>query len=451
MMHRWSLYLMVVALPFNGLRPIANIGELSGDGFFYASLLYLAAAAASGGLPRFSNIAALLRTQSTYICLIAVSLPLCAATIFTNGYGHRSGIERYIVSTTVYLYYFFLASTILAQSRAIGILIFMRLLSRAFTVVAALLLAIGAWELLSWFIDPLRYALVGFRSLFSEHPLLAEGRLSGVSLEPSFNAFAILACIPFVIYQAHRPSRWRGLYISLATALLGLSILSGARTAYVGLVATMFSYIVWRGHLRKWLPNGIDGAIIVLGAFFVGIAVPYLIFFNIDPDQSTSNITRGYLTMAAITSGLVDVTGQGFGQVGFYVVNMAGSAVEYSWELMEFYQGGRYGELPPLFSWYARTFGEFGPLGYVLIAVSFSLPVARLFRRDQQLVGDRRHVFLIAALTIAQFFALALSIESLRVPQFWFAWILIVLTLSDQFWTGGDVTSRRRAYGAEAP
>jgi hypothetical protein len=183
---------------------------------------------------------------------------------------------------------------------------------------------------------------------------------------------------------------------------------------------------MWGGTLRFHVP--MLHAIAFVAMFVIGLVLPLIGFSMIEAGSPASNVTRAYLSTAAISAGLDSFWGQVFGQVTFHVVRQASSLIGYSWELTEFYYGTRYGVLPPLYSWYARSFGEFGITGYVLVGLGFSLVARRLFAIGHRTEGaTARALLFLGAMFLFQFLAMALSIESLRVPQFWFAWIFIAL------------------------
>lgn len=424
-----ALYALVFALPFNGLRPILDIGELSGEGFFYGSLLYMAIVLPVLLARRqslFPALFSLVRLQSVYIfCILLFSL-LSIETILANDYGLRNGPERFGVSLLTYGYYLFLSTVVLAHALSIGAAPFIAALSRAFTALGFCLALYCSLEALSWFAAPVRTAMTGFRSLFAIDPEPTIFRLSGVSLEPSFNAFALMISVPWAVMRAVATKRRR--YWALAAALTLLCAISGARTSYAGLAAMAIVTFAYKGAWRRVLPHGWDGAVFVMAMFAIGLILPLIGFSMIDAGSPTSNVTRAYIATAAINAGIESVWGQGFGQVSFFVVRKATALIQYSWELTDFYYGTRHGVLPPLYSWYARTFGEFGIAGYLLICAGFSRVAARFFdkgHRSEDLMA--RSLFFLGTLLLSQFLAMALSIESIRMPQFWFAWIVIAL------------------------
>ncbi|MEQ9637524.1 MAG: hypothetical protein RLW68_15765 [Devosia marina] len=429
-LRRWALYLLILSIPFNGIPAPLQIGELSRDGFFYASLPYFALQVLAWlQRPRLDIFGPLLRSQGAYIVLIVLSLLINLPSILANSYGSRTGMERYVLSVMVFVYYFLLAVALYAHARNAGIERFLAWLTRAFTALAAGLAALGVTEVISWNITAIRPAWESMRRIVAADATSVIGRLDGVSLEPSFNAFALLACIPWLaLDNAHiRARRLRQLLLVL---LVLLCLLSGARTAYVGLAAMAAGYLLWRGMLRSALPRGWDGGLMVVSAFALGTIVPVYAFTQIGPGESISNITRSFLMMGAIDAGWSQLWGHGFGQVGFYMVQNTSSAVQYSWELVDFFAGSRHGELPPIFSWYARTFGEFGVLGFIALGASFSLSVTSLFGRAGRSTDPlTQKLFLVAALMASQFLAIAFSIETVRIAQYWVGWVLIALTV----------------------
>jgi hypothetical protein len=424
-----AIYILILALPFNGIRPILDIGELSSEGFFYGSLIYLALVLpvlVIRGRSPLSAVMALTRLQWVYIAAILAFSLLNLGTIVANEYGTRTGVERFAVSLLTYFYYLALSAVIVTHALDAGIERFLGVVSRAFVALGSGLALYCSLELASWFLEPLRPVLTGFRALFAINAERTPWRLSGVSLEPSFNAFALLATAPWALLRAGWTGKRR--YGFLAAMLVVLSLVSGARTAYAGLAAMAIALALHRGVLRRVLPGGLDGALFVAAMFVIGLVLPLIGFSMIEAGSPASNVTRAYLSTAAISAGLDSFWGQGFGQVTFHVVRQASSLIGYSWELTDFYYGTRHGVLPPLYSWYARSFGEFGITGYVLVGLGFSLVARRLFAIGHRTEGaTARALLFLGAMFLFQFLAMALSIESLRVPQFWFAWIFIAL------------------------
>lgn len=423
-----AIYMLVLALPFNGIRPVLDLGELSSEGFFYGSIFYLLCTIPlliARGARMLGPASVLLNIQSVYIAVILVFSAINIETVLGNAYGARAGTERLGLSLLTYGYYFVLSSTLIAHALHLGIERFLDITCRAFTLLGAGLVMICSLEAASWFAEPLHRFLTAMRARFALDAHLTLFRLSGVSHEPSFNAFALLACLPFAALRAAISRRRR--FWLLAGLLAALAAISGARTAYLGLAAMAVALLLYWGVRRRALPPGLSGGLLVSGAFVLGLALPALGYVMIDPASPVSNVTRSYLTARAIEAGLVHLWGQGFGQAGFYVVTQTSALIQLSWELTDFYSGARHGVLPPLFSWYARSFGEFGVMGYCLIGAGFALVAARFFTRGAAAGRSGRQLFFLGALFMGQMLAIALSIERLRIPQFWFAWIFAAL------------------------
>lgn len=427
----FALFVLVLSMPFNGIRPILTIGELSSEGFFYGSLVYLALALpilVAGRQSLMPALVALTQLQSIYVLCIVLFTLLNIETVLSNAYGTRTGPERFTVSLLTYLYYFLISVVIIAHALFVGSERFLGGLSRAFIALGAGLVAICTIEIMSWVSEPARAIITGMRSLFATNPSPALWRLSGLSHEPSFNAFALLACVPWAMLAVKRTRNRR--YLLLVASLLLICAASGARTAYAGLVTMGVAALIVRGNLQRLLPMGLDGTLFVLAMFAAGIALPLVGFAMIDPSSSSSDVTRSYLGTAAINAGLENPWGQGFGQASFFAVRQATTLIQYSWELTEFYYGSRHGELPPLFSWYARSFGEFGIVGYALLASGMSVIVARACWLGHHATNrETRTLFFLAIMSLSQFLAIALSIESLRMPQFWLTSIMLALFL----------------------
>ncbi|GHA25419.1 hypothetical protein GCM10007989_21360 [Devosia pacifica] len=418
---------MVLALPFNGVRPLVGFGELSQEGFFYASLLYLAAM-----LPivatrlSFADLTPILRWHWMYLGLILISLPVHLTMMLANDYGGRAGLSRYLLSLSTYAYFFGLAGVMMLHARVIGIDAFLKRARQAFFWLSVLLICVSSLEVIGWALPAAESAFGLLRKLATSAPA-ETGRLFGLSLEPSFNAFVLLLCLGFATTAPEK----RPL---LATALIVFCLMSGARTAYFGLLAMALGWLAVRGARRGIIPAGSYGFILVISAFSAGLVLPAFAPMLLGPDQPLSNITRAYLMNAAFETGLTSPIGQGFGQVGYAVVDKVGYAVEMSSELQRFYLGDRFGELPPLFSWYARTFGEFGPFGYILIALSIATAASRLFRIGQKSEDDEgQRLFALSVSLLMSFLAIGFSIGSVRVPHLWLAVVFASLCVAREY------------------
>ncbi len=91
------------------------------------------------------------------------------------------------------------------------------------------------------------------------------------------------------------------------------------------------AYLLAKGTMRKLLPSGFDGAVLVICAFILGIAVPVLVYTNLNLDFRLQCL-RTYLAMGAIDAGMDRFAGQGYGQAAFYVVrNFYTPYIDYSW------------------------------------------------------------------------------------------------------------------------
>jgi len=338
-------------------------------------------------------------------------------------------MERYVLSVMVFAYYFLLAVALYAHAQNAGVDRFLAWLTRAFTALATGLAALGVVEVISWTVTTIRPAWEAMRRIVAADATIAIGRLSGVSLEPSFNAFALLSCIPWLLVFREKGTTLGSYKLLLVGAILALCLISGSRTALAGLAAMAIAYLLTQRWARAFFHGGSAGPVLVIGAFALGILVPIYAYLQIGPNESISNITRSFLMMGAIQGGWDQFWGQGFGQTGFFVVQVASSAVQYSWELLDFFAGERYGDLPPLFSWYARSFGEFGIVGYMLLCTSFAISLNALSKHAHKTTGLDRRLPTISILIFAQFLGVAFSIESLRIPQYWLAWALISIAL----------------------
>ncbi|TPP03924.1 hypothetical protein [Rhizobium glycinendophyticum] len=422
-----ALFLLIMSTPLNGILPILNIGELSRDGFFYASILYITAImSAPSAWPKLVHV-----VKSTpeflmvYVVVVLMSTLLNYFNIETNQYIDRSGWGRFVSSSAIFGYYFLLMKVILVHVRLDGYKKFYARAESAFIFLGVLLVLLSAFESLGWFFSPLAKILLAIRSSFVFDPEVSSFRLSGVSLEPSFNAFAMLSCMPFVYARRRTTGSRRSLL--LLFGLVVCAVLSGSRTAYVGLFI-FYAFLFVRNFTAGRSATSATIFLFTSLVFVAGLLLPLYAFDSIGGGTSVSNVTRSYLAAAAVEAGFDRIFGQGFGQVSFYVVQTIYSQLIYSWELRDYFYGARFGEFPPLFSWYARTLGEFGLLGYAVVAIAYARALrdnAAMSLRDARLeVGGAA---LLAYLLLGEFLAIGFSIDSVRVPQFWLAWTFMTI------------------------
>jgi hypothetical protein len=421
-----ALLLLVLSIPLSGLGIEIGLGELQGEGSFFTSLAYIAALvvyALAGGYRGFSTAAVFIRSQSVYALLIIASFVLAYPVITGNDVGFRTGVNRYFSSILTFLYYLCLGVALCVHAQASGFERFIGRLQYAFFAMGLFLLVVELIEVASWFSGGVQSALVQVRSALYANPSLAPFRLSGASLEPSYNALALLAAMPWLICRGYIP--FAGLRKFLGLALLTLCLLSGSRTAYVGLAA-MLAFGGLQMVVRR-MPNA---------------GRPLMSYAALDSESSVSDVTRSYLAAKAIEAGWDRPMGQGYGQASFYTLQQASSMSELSWELKAYYGGSRSLELPPVFSWYARSFAEFGPLGYILLIGSFALffssALSMMLRRNAISASPA----MIIALFASQLFAAGLSIDSIRTPQYWLSFVILSAAMAYSRLTRASASAR---------
>lgn len=416
------LSFMIYALPFNGIHPILNIGELSSDGFFYFSIpFFLVGAFHFLNRPYFPR--RYFWASMPLLCLIFASFMINAHSILGASHFQRSGLERFFSSLAVFCYFFVLFGFVAQLAIDAGRPAFLAHLSRYFKQLAIGLVAINAIEIVSWYNGPLRDLMTGVRSLLTRNTFFSEGRLFGFSYEPSFNAFVLIAAIPWLLWDFGQNRSLKNRL--LIFAVIGISILSGARTAHIALLAMLFAHFTFLYTKGLRLPI----AIYFIGLVFVAILSPIFVASNIDSQTSVSNVTRSYL----ITQSLLIVRdfplGVGLGQAPFYILNMPSSDILYSWELISFFYGERIGEMPPLFSFYARSLAELGFLQFGLLLLLFVLFFSRNISSLYHM-NDRAGAFLLLH-TVSQLFVVAASIDSYRLWHFWVVFVLLCIVRID--------------------
>ena len=226
-------------------------------------------------------------------------------------------MERYVLSVMVFAYYFLLAVALYAHAQNAGVDRFLAWLTRAFTALATGLAALGVVEVISWTVTTIRPAWEAMRRIVAADATIAIGRLSGVSLEPSFNAFALLSCLPCLLVFRGKGTSSGRYKMLLVWIILALCLISGSRTALAGLAAMAVAYLLTSLWARSLFGGGLSGMLLVFGAFALGIVIPILAYLQIGPNESISNITRSYLMMGAIQGGGNRSGGRGLAKQDF--------------------------------------------------------------------------------------------------------------------------------------
>lgn len=422
---------LIFSLPFNGLRPLLSAGELSGDGFFYVSMLFNSAMVLAIVLNHIRIPSSVLRPMWYYLSFIffifLLTTGLNIDTVISNSTGSRNGLDRFASSLGVFLYYAITFSSIAAFAALKGREGFLRITAKVFFLSSTFMVLIAALEVAGWFNGAARSILVGFRSFFASFPERVLFRISGVSYEPSFYAISMLAALPWTIYYArikHSRIAW-----SISVLLILFTSIGGSRTALVGLL-TYTAVAVVAGMRGKLTP--LLGAMITFIAMILGPLVPLYAYSAVWSFDSISNITRSFLSSRAVILGFENLLGVGFGQVQFYFNSMIESTVALSWELEGFFSGNLIGELPPIYSWYARTLGEVGLIPYLLLTIAATMATYRIYRQAHhfQQRSLEAAIFRIAMGYSGIFLGIALSLDSYRFVPFWFMLLLIGL-----FWS----------------
>lgn len=420
--------LLVFSLPFNGVRPLLPAGELSGDGFFYASLLFNASMVLGITLNRMRLPARVLRPMWRYLSVPVVVFLLMTllnfGTVLGNSTGLRYGVSKFVLGYGVLLYYAATFSLIAVLAGLTGREQFLRFTARLFCISGAFMGIVACVEVAGWFNGAARSLLVGFRSLFASFPERVLFRISGVSYEPSFYAIAMLTALPWTLLHA-RLNRSRLAWV-IALLLVLACVLSAARTAWVGLAGYLLVTAIAR---MRWRIAPILGAMVPVVAMVLGPLVPLYAYSMVWSFDNVSNISRSFLASRAVMVGLEHPFGVGFGQVQFYFRHMMDASVNLSWELRGWFMGDRAGQLPPIFSWYGRTLGEIGLVVYILLVLGAAIATYNLFRvvRRYERHALQAILFRMAIGYFGIFLGIGLSSDSYKFSPFWFMFLLVGL------------------------
>lgn len=424
------LYLMIYSIPFSGMRDIMPLGELSGEGFFYTSLLFMIVSIFHLLVFGVKNIQEFVRPfkfHSAYILIILLSFFLNFSSIFENYYGSRSGFSKFATSLLVLSYYMALSGFFVLLAKRIGYERFVSCVSTAFTHLSWAILLVSVLEVVGWYVLEVKSILTYFRSSYSLVASTTPFRISGFSMEPSFYAMSILTCIPWVFRSYVLQRRWyQG---ALLFMLFALCILSGSRTAYVSIAFLVSIFIsFWFRPLRSI--STYTFPLLVMSLFVFGLIIPYYFGNNVSPHDSVSNITRSIIGAKSIDLGIENFLGVGFGQVPFHLPDMQEHSFSYSWELLNFFTGDRYGEAVPLYSWYARTFGEFGPIGYLIIMCYWVFITIKFSPVSTGKLSEMDLNRMMGLSLLILFLSFGWSSDSLRSPSLWIGTIILCASSS---------------------
>lgn len=419
---------LIFSLPFNGLVQFLPAGELSGDGFFYASLpfnIVMMLVIAFNGMKLPGLIVRPMWHYFSFLLTIFLfATVINIGSVMTNSSGLRNGLSKFVLSYGVFLYYCMTFTFIGTLAAYLGREHFLRFTAWAFFISGIFLVSIAALEVAGWFNGAARSVLVGFRSLFASFPERVFFRISGVSYEPSFFAISMLVALPWTMLYA-RLNRSRFAWF-IAALLIFIASASGARTALVGLIAYLLVMLIAR--MRNRLTPVIGAAVPAI-AMVLGPLVPLYAYTMVWSYDSISDVTRSFLASRAVLVGLEHPFGVGFGQVQFYFKDMMDTSVNLSWELEGYFLGDRIGELPPVFSWYGKTLGDIGLIAYALVAIAASIASYNLYILSRRFDHHSLEavVFRMAIGFSGIFLGIGLSSDSYRFSPFWFMFLLIGL------------------------
>ena len=351
------------------------------------------------------------------------------ASVVNNSTSLRGGLGKFAVSYFAVIYYCYTFFCISILSGFMGIEKFLAFSSKSFLYTSIFMIFIAAVEITSWYVAEVRSLFIGFRSIFAEFPERTLFRISGVSLEPSFFSFAILTAIPWTIFYY---KRYRSRLAMIVTILLVLiCMVSGARTAYVGL-AGLFS--MWmlsrlRSSALPYLAAAVPASAMILGLIFPLAAYSMLSSFD-----SVSNITRTFLASRAVVIGIEHPFGVGFGQVPFFLAEKMNSYIKLSWELEAWHSGSRAGELMPIFSWYGRTIGEIGLFLYIFLSFILCRMVFVISMNSLKFQNGSMGLAIFQMLFAywGVFLASGISSDSYRVLLIWFT--MLISAIYAGFW-----------------
>ncbi len=421
---------LIFSIPFNGIKPLVPAGEFSGDGFFLASIpfnIIITLCIITAKKVPLGTLRPMARFMAIVALIFFITSVWNIASILNNSTSLRSGIGKFFVSYGSYLYYSYTFLLIAALAGFMGLERFLRFSAVAFLVSGTFMAIVAAIEVVSWYDPSVQQGLTAFRGLFAEIPRRPIFRLSGVSFEPSFFSFAMLTAIPWVVFHH---VRYRSLFaLIIAVLLMFFCVVSGARTAYVGLAG-----LLAMGFLARIRRSGAPffTAATVPIAMVMGLIIPLVAYTMLDSFQNISNVSRTYLASRAVVVGLEHPFGVGFGQTSFHILKKASSLLRLSWELEAWYLGDRAGELPPVFSWYGRTIAEIGVISYILLAIlgykfMFGFTKKGMKTRLKSLEGE---LFRMSICYIGIFLAGAFSSDSYKFLPFWFSFLTCSLFLA---------------------
>lgn len=426
--------LLIFSIPFNGLIEIIPVGEFSGDGFFYMSLPFNAMMTFMV-ITKRKNLPVSVARPVAMALLFFISVFLLFSVInitriFENATPLRSGVSKFILSYGAFLYYAFTFVLISVMASIMGTQQFVSLTVQSCCLSAAFMVIVSLFEVLGWFNSVARGALIGFRNIFTSQPIRIPFRISGVSYEPSFFGISMLLMMPWVAEYAKQKRNLsaRMLFIFLAF----FCVISGSRTAVLGIAAFLIIQVLMKSPWRSafYITIGIPATSAVLG-----LLIPIIAFEHVDSFSSVSNVTRSFLTSRAVMLGIDNPFGVGFGQVPFYLVQQMDSSIRNSWELESWYSGSRAGELSPVFTWYGRTIGEIGIVGYALCTAFISIKMFALAKYGKMLTDEtlERMLFHVFSGYVAIFLAVGLSSDSYKFLPFWFMILTYGLVMETRF------------------
>ena len=413
----------IASTVFNDMPPLLPAGELSNDPFIL--LFPLLCAALLPGLRAFGLSRALLLLAGAFLGAALLSVWANHDGIAAASFQGRAGYGR--VFSQGLVVGFGLAVALVAHHLAarghLGDI------GRGARWGLAIMLAVGALELASWFGTPLLTQIHDAISVVVhwDDDGLYPRRLRSTAFEVSWAAVILTFVFPFAFASAKGRTR-----AAFALGTVALVALSGSRTAML-VFAVQFAILglaMLRGRLDRALRIGALAALAALALLQVpsvgreiGTVASNLVEYGtaagpnetVGPDGNVSNVTR----LAHIRMGLEmfaenPVLGVGFGQYGFHYPDHVRAEDLRSWEVrahlgLSGYEIG----WPPIYSNHVRVMAEMGGVGLAAWVLLLSVPLVMSACRARDDTEEGRH-HVAVVMTLVGWIALGASIDTFR-------------------------------------
>lgn len=364
---------------------------------------------------------------SMFLVSIVLSLIVSANSILYQSQYGRTGVSKFLSSTSVVFFGYFVTLIAFRSLRTSTTATpFQDMVSAPILWAVILNCFIAAFEFSSWFIEPLKvaYNFLSYNLFHTQHGFIdMPGRLRALGTEPSHLGVFAGFSLPWILaFQQRKP-----LYTVAIILIVAVSFLSTSRTAYVSVTIAFVTFLAVKLLIRR---GGFPVVAMFIAAVVLNVVSVFYVYRAgmgadgfISSDGGVSNITRSATIIASVDTFLDNaLTGVGFGQGAFGLVERMPSWAYRSYEIIAFTQ--REGATAPIFSLPARIGSELGVVGFLawyggIAWIMLALLSARYHAPSAARSPDAERATIAVLCSMFSLIGAGLSVGSFRLVMIW--------------------------------